>query len=97
MTNLSKSIKKRSRSTRRLRFGLINAQNLLSYTRRTSSNAVIFSAHDVYIATETWLTDQITNLELYLPNYNIFRADRKTVGETSSHGGILIATKPYVA
>ena len=55
------------------------------------------SAHDVYVATETWLTDQITNLELYLPNYNIFQADRKAVGETSSHGGILIATKPSLA
>ena len=40
---------------------------------------------DIICITETWLSDEISNDELNLPNYNNFRLDRNRHG-----GGVLI-------
>ena len=57
--------------------------------------------YDLILLTETWLTRNIKNLELFLTHYNIIRADRPTANksETSKHGGCLIAIEqslPYL-
>ena len=50
--------------------------------------------YDVIIIVETWLNDQISDVELALYNFNIFRANRsiKTSAKYRA-GGILIAVR----
>ena len=43
--------------------------------------------------TETWLHCSFHDNELFLPNYAIFRSERKADNNTSKHGGVLIAIK----
>ena len=47
--------------------------------------------YEILLLTETWLTENIKNGELFLPNFNIIRADRPGKDNVSSHGGVLIA------
>lgn len=43
---------------------------------------------DIIIGTETWLNDSVHNSEIFPPNYNIYRRDRRDV-----FGGVLVAMK----
>lgn len=43
---------------------------------------------DIIIGTETWLKPEITNAELFPPDFNVFRNDR-----SDGYGGSLVATK----
>ena len=68
----------------------------MNSSRRTSlSNFVFTNNFDIICLSETWLTFNISDSELFLPGFNIFRSDRNTKqnGKTA-HGGVLIATKP---
>ena len=52
------------------------------------------SVYDVLIISESWLCQNISNEELNLNNYNIFRADRNSnTSEKVCGGGVLIAVK----
>jgi hypothetical protein len=51
-------------------------------------NLVDSTKPDVIITTETWLDPTITNSQIFTPNYNIYRKDRKG---TKTGGGVLIA------
>jgi len=51
-------------------------------------------SYDVYILTETWLSDDISNSELGFEGYLIFRCDRnKRTSNCTRGGGSLIAVK----
>jgi len=43
---------------------------------------------DIIIGTETWLNDSVHNSEIFPPNYNIYRRDRR-----DAFGGVLVAMK----
>ena len=43
--------------------------------------------------TETWLTEQVDDAELFLPNYELFRSERASAGHISRHGGVLIGVR----
>jgi hypothetical protein len=43
---------------------------------------------EIIIGTETWLNDSVHNSEIFPPNYNIYRRDRR-----DGFGGVLIAVK----
>ena len=45
------------------------------------------SVYDIIIITETWLFDEISNEELQLSNYNIYRTDRDLKRTMKSRGG----------
>ena len=49
-------------------------------------NLIDSSTPDVIIGTETWLNDGIHNSEIFPPNYDVIRKDRK-----DGYGGVLIA------
>ena len=49
--------------------------------------------HDVIILTETWLNDSFSSLELFNPQYTVFRKDRNYAElNIQRGGGVLIAT-----
>ena len=73
---------------------LLNARSLLKFERRRKFvSAVSHCAASVHLVTETWLNDQIEDTELMLLEYSVYRADRKLTGNTSNHGGVLIAVR----
>ena len=43
---------------------------------------------DVILGTETWLKSDVTDAEVFPPNFNVFRKDRH-----GGYGGVLVATK----
>jgi hypothetical protein len=43
---------------------------------------------DIIIGTKTWLNDSVHNSEIFPPNYNIYRRDRR-----DGFGGVLVAVK----
>lgn len=47
----------------------------------------VLSLHDVYILTETWLTEEISDAELGLDGYIIFRSDRNVNTSNNLRGG----------
>ena len=70
-----------------------NTSGLRSKLQQFSNNANI-SVYDVIILTETNFQADITNCEIHLPNYNIFRVDRDLINcSKSSGGGVLIAAR----
>jgi hypothetical protein len=72
----------------------LNVRSLKSKNRRLAlSTAILTMGTDVIILTETWLTKDILDAELDLPNYHIYRCDRVTDSHISRHGGVIIAIK----
>lgn len=51
------------------------------------ANNVACSAYDVFLLTETWLTDEYSNAELGCPGYHLFREDRDNNLTGKSRGG----------
>ena len=75
-----------------------NARSLLDLNKRTKfANVMTSVSLDVICITETWLTPDIPNAALFLPNYHIYRSDRK-IDETriTKHGGVMIAINSHV-
>jgi hypothetical protein len=70
-----------------LRILNVNCQSIKNKQHQTQ-NLVDSTKPDVIIATETWLDPTITNSQIFPPNYNIYRKDRKG---TKTGGGVLIA------
>ncbi|XP_055604758.1 uncharacterized protein LOC129752990 [Uranotaenia lowii] len=53
---------------------------------------VLDSEYDVIVLTETWLNDEITSVQLFGHEYNVFRRDRDPISTGLSRGGgVLIA------
>ena len=48
---------------------------------------------DIICLTETWLTAEISDSALFIPNYVINRKDRQPTESKSKHGGVLVAVK----
>ena len=56
--------------------------------------SVAVTSYDVIILVETWLTPQINDAELGIPNYNIYRMDRDAEStEKNKGGGVMICIK----
>lgn len=64
-------------------------------TKLTSlSLSVTSSDYDILFFTETWLTEDISNLELGMNDFDIYRKDRNASTSSASRGGgVLIAVK----
>ena len=70
----------------------INARSLVNYERRfLLSNAISLCQPAVNCIYETWLNNKISDSELLLNDYLIFRSDRKFPEDKNPHGGTLIA------
>ena len=70
----------------------INARSLVNYEIRfLQSNAISLCQPAVICICETWLNNKISDSELLLNDYLIFRSDRKSTEDKNSHGGTLIA------
>ena len=82
-----------SRSIHELNVFLINVRSLIDEKRRRNlSDFVAKNSIDILFLTETWLTEDFTDAELYLNGYTLHRSDRPpTKSGSSSHGGVLIA------
>ena len=48
---------------------------------------------DIICLTETWLTAEISDSALFIPNYVINRKDRQSTESKSKHGGVLVAAE----
>ena len=48
---------------------------------------------DILCVSETWLTKEIPDAELYLPNYTLYRSNRPAKEGSTLHGGTMIAVK----
>ena len=69
-----------------------NIKNLLSIERKMIfSNAVTLTNHHFLCITETFLTHDVADDNLFLKNYKIFRNDRKSTSMATSNGGVLLA------
>jgi Reverse transcriptase (RNA-dependent DNA polymerase) len=66
-------------------------RGLRSSTGSFSLN-VLNNDYDIVCLTETWLSQNFNNSELFDSNYNVFRRDRDRPG-SSVGGGVLVATK----
>ena len=51
--------------------------------------------YDVFALTETWLTGDITDSELQIPGFNIYRCDRQS-DTASRHSGVLVGVKTCI-
>ena len=72
---------------------LSDARSLLHLDRMTwFSNAAISIKRHVIAITESFLTSEITDAQLFLPEYNIYRSDRKSENK-SNQGGVLLAVR----
>ena len=56
------------------------------------SNAAISTKRHLIAITESFLTSDITDAQLFLPEYNMYRSDRKSENK-SNHGGVLLAVR----
>ena len=65
---------------------------MLLLDRTLFSNAAISTKRHVIAITESFLTSDITDAQLFLPEYNIYRSDRKSENK-SNHGGVLLAVR----
>ena len=72
----------------------LNTRSLVNIDRRAKlSNAVQIADYNVICLCETWLNEQISDSELLLNDYNVYRSDRTLLGDKNAHGGSLIAVK----
>lgn len=71
------------------KFTLLNF-NFQSIKNKTAEKLNIIDSYNpsIIIGTETWLNDSVHNSEIFPPNYNIYRRDRK-----DGFGGVLVAVK----
>jgi hypothetical protein len=69
-------------------FYCVHLGSLCGNKHHQIQNLVDSTKPDVIIATETWLDPTITNRQIFPPNYNIYRKDRKG---NKTGGGVLIA------
>ena len=73
---------------------VFNVRSIINRDKRTRlANYVSLKSVDFFMLTETWLHCSFHDNELFLPNYAIFRSERKADNNTSKHGGVLIAIK----
>lgn len=67
------------------------AEKLLEFRRNIAS---LHGTYDVIIITETWLDDTVSDAELGLSGYQIFRRDRSILTSSKEKGeGVLIAVR----
>ena len=73
---------------------LLNTRSLWkAKTREKFLNAIIWSRNNVICLCETWLDGGVSDSELQLEEYKLYRADRPSTKDYSTHGGSLIAVK----
>ena len=71
-----------------------NIRSLYKVNRRqTFSNYLLKKNYDIICIAETWLTEEIAENELFLPQYQCFVSNRKSTPKTTSHGGTMICIK----
>ena len=65
---------------------------IIKLQRRVAlANTVTANNFDVLCLCETWLTPEMKDAELFLPNYTFFRSERSAnISGSSRHGGVLI-------
>ena len=82
-----------SRPIHEINIFLINVRSLIDESRRRNlSNFVAKNSIDILFLTETWLTEDFKDAELYINGYTLHRSDRPpTKSGSSAHGGVLIA------
>ena len=56
-------------------------------------NAIFLSQFNVICLCETWLDGDVSDSELQLKEYKLYRAERPSTKDCSTHGGSLIAVK----
>ena len=61
--------------------------------RRIFSNFLLVNAVDIVCISETWLTDDIAEGELFIPQYQCFLSNRKAKSGTTAHVGTMICVK----
>ena len=61
--------------------------------RQEFSNFLIANPYDFVCIAETWLTNEQTDSELFLPEYQCFRSNRKSPLKTTAHAGTMICVK----
>ena len=74
-------------SSKSLKIFFFNSRSLLPYLDELSALCTLHTP-DVVCVVETWLSSDISDSELFLPNFQIFRLDRSRHG-----GGILVYVK----
>ena len=61
--------------------------------RMKLANCLTTFDFDIICHAETWLTAEISDSALFIPNYEINRKDRQPTESKSEHGGVLVAVK----
>ena len=61
--------------------------------RQKIANYLLTKDFDFIFLVETWLTDEVSEGEIFLPQYQFYYSNRKTSRLTTSHGGTMICVK----
>ena len=69
--------------------------NFQSISNKVAELAICLDTHkpDTLIGTESWLSEGVSNSEIFPPDYSIIRKDRPPGRKDTSHGGVFIAMK----
>jgi hypothetical protein len=80
---------------RGIKIGHINIRDLMSRSKLHDVQSLINShRYDVFAISETWLWRNITNEEVTMSGYNMFRADRCNIKSYNNRGGgVLVYVK----
>lgn len=77
---------------RGIKIGHINIRDLLSKSKKDDITSLSQSLNfDVFCVSESWLTDEISDDEIQIPNYHVLRADRPGIKTHKERGGGVIA------
>ena len=75
-----------------------NVNSLFRAERRTAfSNIMLLYNFDILCLCETWLTTEISDAELFLQNYTLYRSNRSAKEGFTSHGGTMVAIKSSIS
>jgi hypothetical protein len=74
-----------------------NCRGLRSKLDNFRCSVPLINSYDIIVFTETWLVDSISDTELGLQDFVIFRCDRSvSTTRKGRGGGVLLAPKEYL-
>jgi hypothetical protein len=87
-----KCTKSRAEKTNKISVMTVNFQSI---NNKVGELAICLNSYkpDILVGTESWLSEDTGNSEIFPPDYNVIRKDRPPNRRDQSHGGIFIAVR----
>ena len=88
------SSRKRTKVKNNLKLAIINCQSIKNKTPEFET-FIESTDQDIVLGTESWLKPEILNSEIFPPQYNVFRKDRKNTNKKTGGGVFILVRKEY--